>query len=153
MTSHQSLHEDHVLLIEIGTAVFGALHSRVHVIEAILEGVQPRFDGVGHRFNRRTGRRAGRYFGRGEGVSVNERVPRGASLDFSQPHQIPSLEVAVAVLELPEWGVGGARLEDIADCGTSQRRLRAHTVVLSRAYLCESRTCSTVGRKRKRWYA
>ena len=51
---------------------------------------------------------------------MDERVPRSTSLDFPQADQVPSFEIAVAVFELPEWRVGGARVEDIADYGGRQ---------------------------------
>jgi hypothetical protein len=47
---------------------------------------------------------------------VNQRMARGASLDFPQSDEISPLEVAVAVLELPKWGVGRASVKDIANC-------------------------------------
>jgi hypothetical protein len=39
VTSHKPLHKDLVLLIEIGAAVLGSLHARVHIIEAMFQGV------------------------------------------------------------------------------------------------------------------
>jgi hypothetical protein len=83
VTSHGALHQEHVLLIEVGKAVFGALQSGVHFVKAVLKSVQPGLGGVRHRFSWCTGRRTAREFGGGEGVSVNERVPRRTSLDFS----------------------------------------------------------------------
>jgi hypothetical protein len=45
---------------------------------------------------------------------MDESVLRCASLNLSQTNQVTSLEVAVAVLEFPEGGLGVASMEDIA---------------------------------------
>jgi hypothetical protein len=45
---------------------------------------------------------------------MDERMPRSPSLDLPQANQISALEVAIAVFELPERGVRGACVEDIA---------------------------------------
>ena len=56
-------------------------------------------------------------FGCGKGVAMDERMSRGTSLDLSQADQITTLEVAIAVLELPQWSVWGSSVEDIAHWG------------------------------------
>jgi hypothetical protein len=46
---------------------------------------------------------------------VDEGMPRGAPLDFAQADKVAALEVAIAMLELPEGRIGGGRVEDVAD--------------------------------------
>lgn len=44
---------------------------------------------------------------------MDERVPRGAALDLPQPYQVSPFEIAIAVLELPQWRVGRACVKHI----------------------------------------
>lgn len=55
---------------------------------------------------------------------MDERVPRGPSLDLPQSHQVPALEAAVAVFEFPQWRVRRPGVENIAHCATFQHGLR-----------------------------
>lgn len=45
---------------------------------------------------------------------MDERMPRSTSLDLAQADQVATLEVAIAVLKLPQGRVWGARVEDVA---------------------------------------
>jgi hypothetical protein len=47
---------------------------------------------------------------------MDERMPRSPSLDLPQANQISTLEVAIAVFELPKRGIRGASVEDVAYC-------------------------------------
>ena len=87
----------------------------MHVIHVVLERVEARLDWIGHGIGRLAGRRTSGDLWGGEGIAVDEGMPRGAALDFAQTDEIAALEVAVAVLEFPERRVGGGSVEDVAD--------------------------------------
>ena len=116
MTSHHALGQNQGLLMEVGTRVLRALHAGVHVVEGVLEAGEAGVDGVGGGLGGRAGGRAGGKLGGGERVAVDEGMARGAALDLAQADKIAALEIAVAVLELPQGRVGRAGVEDVAHC-------------------------------------
>lgn len=77
-----------------------------------------------------------------------ESMPRGSPLDLPQANEIPSLKVAVAVLELPKGRVGGAGVENVAHW----HRVSGETTEQGGGTdLCGIRTYSTVAQKMKCW--
>lgn len=86
----------------------------MHIIQTMLEILQARLGGVGHWLDWLTRWGTLWEFGRGEGVAMDEGMSRGTPLDLSQADQITTLEVAIAVLEFPQWSVWGSSMEDIA---------------------------------------
>lgn len=73
----------------------------MHVVKIVLENIESRFDRIWHWFDWLANRGNGRDFWSGEGVSVDEGMSGGSSLDFSQAYEIAALEVAISVLEFP----------------------------------------------------
>lgn len=111
MTSRQAFQQG-VAFGGDGTVGFlGPRQSCVQLLGVPLQHVQSCFDGVRHlllnRVSRARRRRNDGHLGRGgKRLAMNQGVPAGSTLDLPQTHQIAALEVARAVLELPQRGVG-----------------------------------------------
>jgi hypothetical protein len=74
----------------------------MHVVETVLNVCQPAFSGFGwHRLGWGSWLRDTGFVGRGEGVSVDESMSRGPSLDLTKTSQVTSFEIAIAMFEFP----------------------------------------------------
>jgi len=51
-----------------------------------------------------------------ERIAVDEGMARGSALDFAQPDKIAALEVAIAMLKLPQRRIWCSGMEDVAHC-------------------------------------
>lgn len=56
---------------------------------------------------------------------MDQCMPRGTSLDFSQSDQVAFLEVAVSMLELPKSRFRRTGVEDVANCKQPSAVFRA----------------------------
>ena len=98
-----------------GVALLGSRQSMVQIVHVVLEAGDPTLGRIHDRFGRRPRLRWVDLVAGGEGIAVDERVPRSSTFDLPQPHQVPALEVPVAVFEFPERRIRRARVEDVAD--------------------------------------
>ena len=71
---------------------------------------------------------------------MHQRMTRSSTLNLPQANQVSALEVAVAVLELPNGGVWSSMVEDVAHFFTVLVPV-GNQLAQEIAYLCETRTC------------
>ncbi len=114
----QAVQECLVLGSHRSVGVLGPRQAAVSVLHLPLQHVETRLDRILqwllHSWPRLR-RRHWNFWRVRERVSVYEGMPRGPTLDLTQAHEIATLEIACAVLELPEWRVRRASVEHVGN--------------------------------------